>query len=96
MQIKPVPPNPKLDSLVKWAREHIAAMSPAERAAMHEAQKRNYMRAEACFGSDADEAAYSRAIELGDESAIARLEAEAAARIAAVNAYLAQREQTDG
>ncbi|KRS15672.1 hypothetical protein XM52_22815 [Roseovarius indicus] len=70
------------------AAERVKAMTPEERAAMHQAQKRSFMRAEASFGSDEDERAYSRAVAHGDEAEIARLEAEASARVDAVESLL--------
>ena len=89
--------TPELQRAIDRARARVDAMSPAEKAAMYEAQKRSFMRAEASFGSDADEAAYRRAIAHGDEAKIARLEAEAAARVDAVDAHLAAKEgQNDG
>jgi hypothetical protein len=70
------------------AIERVKAMTPEERAEMYRAQRRSFMRAEAFFGSDADERAYTRAVAHGDEAEIARLEAEASARVDAVDAYL--------
>lgn len=74
------------------AVEAVKRMTPEERAEMYRAQCRSFMRAEASFGSDEDEAAYSRAVAQGDEAEIARLEAEASARIAAVDDYLSNAE----
>ena len=87
-----MPVTPELQRAIDLAKARVDAMTPAERASMYEAQKRSFMRAEASFGSDADEAAYSRAIAHGDEASIARLEAEASARVDAVDAYIAEKE----
>lgn len=77
-----------LQQMLTDAVERFKTMTHAERAAMYRAQRLSFMRAEASFGSDADEAAYRRAIAHGDEAEIARLEAEASARIDAVDKYL--------
>ena len=77
-----------LDALIARTKERVARMSQDERAAMYEAQRRSFMRAEASFGSDADQAAYRAAVDHGDKAEIARLEAEASARVDAVNAFL--------
>jgi hypothetical protein len=88
-----MPMTPELQRAIDRARALVDAMTPAERATMYEAQRRSFMRAEASFGSDADEAAYSRAVAHGDEATIARLEAEASTRADAVDAYIAEKEQ---
>lgn len=77
-----------LQEQINAAIERVKAMTPEERTAMYEAQKRSFVRAEASFGTDEDERAYSRAVAHGDEPEIARLEAEASARVDAVDAYL--------
>lgn len=77
-----------LQQMLADAVERAKAMTPTEREAMYRAQRRSFMRAEASFGSDADETAYSRAIAHGDEAEIARLEAEASARVDTVDKYL--------
>jgi hypothetical protein len=51
---------------------------------MMQAQCKSLARAEAGFGSDADEAAYRAALVAGDDETISRLDAEAAARVAAL------------
>lgn len=81
-----------LDKMIREAIAKVDAMTPEQRAEMYRAQRRSFMRAEASFGSDADEAAYRKAIAQSDEAKIARLEAEASARVDAVDAYLAERE----
>lgn len=76
---------PTTSELIERAKAIWAAMSPAERDAMIEAQRQSFARAEAGFGSDANEAAYARALRMGDIVALGRLDAEARARIARVN-----------
>lgn len=53
-----------------------------------EAQKRSFVRAEAGFGSDSDEAAYAAAVARGDKVEIERLDKEAEARMEAVDRFL--------
>lgn len=77
-----------LQAKIAQAIASVKSMTPAERCAMYAAQRRSFMRAEASFGSDADERAYSKAIAHGDEKEIARLESEASARVSAVDAFL--------
>lgn len=50
--------RPELDELIQRAIAKYAAMTPAERAVMHDAQRRSWVRGELGMGSDADEAAY--------------------------------------
>lgn len=78
----------RLEEMLKDAVEQVKRMTPERRQEMYRAQRRSFMRAEASFGSDADEAAYRRACAHGDEADIARLESEASARMQAVDAYL--------
>ena len=77
-----------LSKMLADAVERVKAMTPDERSEMYRAQRRSFMRAEASFGSDEDERAYSRAVAHGDEAEIARLESEASARVDAVERYL--------
>lgn len=80
MNLSSLPPKPELlDALRRAAGRK---MTPAEVAA----QRRSYVRAEIGFGSDADEAAYRAALVAGSTAALARLEAEAQARMAAFDA----------
>lgn len=60
-------------------------MTPEER----DAQCRSFVRGQLGFGSDADEAAYRDALAKGDTPALARLEAEAQARMSAADALTA-------
>jgi hypothetical protein len=63
----------RLDELFAEARAYWEAMTPGERAAMVEAQAASYARAEAAFGSDADEAEYRAALESGDAERLAEV-----------------------
>lgn len=74
-----------LSQAIRDAAARYAAMSPAERHAMIRAQAASFARAEAGFGSDADEAAWREAHRTGDTKTLKRLEAEAAARVLAVD-----------
>ena len=71
-----------LEVLIKQSIAAYKAMSPAEREAMHQAQRRSWARAEIGFGSDADEARYR----VADTDERKRLDAEANARVAAFDA----------
>lgn len=73
------PDRPTLAALLERARGH--KMTPAE----IDAQRRSWVRAEAGFGSDADEAAYHAAVAAGDKKEITWLDAEAEERIRRVN-----------
>lgn len=53
--------DPKLTALLAQSVAAVKAMTPAEREAMHEAQRKSWVRAELAFGSDADEARYRMA-----------------------------------
>jgi hypothetical protein len=67
------------------------AMTPAEKEAMHEAQRNSWIRGELGMGSDADEAAYTHALARNDFKRLAELNAEADARVAAFDASLRAR-----
>ena len=77
-----------LEALIAKARAEFDALTPEEKRAHQEAQKRSYLRAEAAFGSDADEAAYRAALAANDKAALVVLEAAAIERMNAVDAYL--------
>lgn len=79
------PHNPKRDNLARLLAE-ARARGPISRAEL-EAQRRSYVRAEAGFGSDADERAMRDAMARGDKAEIKRLDMEAEARMAAVDRY---------
>ena len=76
----------KLEAALKEAVEAVRRMAPEDQAAMWEAQRRSFVRAEVGFGSDADEAAYYAAIRRGDHAEVARLKAEQDDRLAAFDA----------
>jgi uncharacterized protein (DUF1015 family) len=80
-----------LDELLAKAIVAYDAMTPEERRAMHQAQARSFVIAEAGFGSDADEAAYRQALADNDTKTLARLDAEAAERQRMARTYLEQR-----
>jgi hypothetical protein len=67
--------SPELLALLERARS-LPPPTPEEIAA----QRRSYVAAEAAMGTDADEAAYSVALDTGDTATLARLDAEADAR----------------
>ena len=74
-----------LQHWIDLAAAKTRAMTPAERSAMIRAQAASFARAEAGFGSDADEAAWREAHRTGDTKTLKLLEAEAAARVLAVD-----------
>lgn len=88
--------NDELRELIEIARVRWNAMPPEEKAAMIAAQMRSYVLSEASFGSDADEAAYRVAVERNDLVAIARLDAEADARMRRARAALGGRNDPEG
>jgi TRAP-type C4-dicarboxylate transport system substrate-binding protein len=71
-----------LGRLIAAARARWDAMTPEERDAMLKAQAASYARAEAAFGSDADEAEYRAALESGDPERIAEVKRKEAERLA--------------
>jgi hypothetical protein len=71
----------KLATLLAKAAEEYAKMTPAQRDAMHEQQRLSWARGEAGMGSDADEAAYRRALRDGDRGTLTRLEDESKKRM---------------
>lgn len=73
--------RPELDKLVAESIEAVKRMSPEERARMHRKQRASWVRGEIGMGSDADEAAYSRALAEDDQATLARLEAAAKERV---------------
>ena len=68
--------------MLEAARNHV--MTPEER----RSQRRSFVLGEAGMGSDADEAAYRRALEARDEEALARLDAESELRVARAEKWL--------
>jgi len=69
--------SPELAAKIEALRGY--KMSPEE----VEAQRRSWVRGELGLGSDADEAAYARALRDNDTETLARLRAEGNARIKA-------------
>lgn len=76
----------RLAELVRKAKAHVDAMTPAQRRAMREIQKRSWVRSEIGMGSDKDEADYAAAYRAGDQVTLDRLAAESKARLAAFDA----------
>ena len=86
--------NNALDELITKAADAYNAMTPEQRAEMHSAQAASWARAEAGFGSDADEAEYRDALRRGDGDALARLNAESAARVKSLQSITSERDKT--
>jgi hypothetical protein len=76
----------RLSELVALARKAWDAMTPEQRQKMMADQRRSYARAEAGFGSDADEAEYAAALLSGDPERLAAAKAAEDARLAAFDA----------
>jgi hypothetical protein len=77
-----------LAKLIAEANARFDALTPEQKRAHREEQRRSYLRAEAAFGSDADEAAYRAALASDDKTALVALEAQAVERMSAVDRYL--------
>ena len=86
--------NDTLDELIAKSADAYNAMAPEQRAEMHIAQAASWARAEAGFGSDADEAAYQDAFRRGDGEALARLNAGSAARVKALQSITSGKDKT--
>jgi hypothetical protein len=71
----------ELKSRLLKAAEDYRNMTPAQRDAMHEMQRRSWARGEAGIGSDRDEAAYRKALKESDQEALMRLEDESQERM---------------
>jgi hypothetical protein len=71
-----------LDELVSKAKAQWGAMTPEQRRDMLRQQAISYGRAEAGFGSDADEAEYAAALASGEPERIAEVKLEEALRVA--------------
>lgn len=65
----------ELSAAMERNKTDYDSMSPAERAAMLDAQRTSWVRGEMGIGVAADEAAYQAALAEGDGAAIARLNA---------------------
>jgi hypothetical protein len=77
-----------LEELLKKASARWEQMSPEEKEKMLREQRRNYVLAEAEFGSDADEAAFAKALADDDKTEIERLNAAALQRRNAAHQWL--------
>ncbi len=82
----------ELHRSIQKARDLFEAMSPAERQEMSRRQAASWGRAEAAFGSDADEAEYAAALASGDPDRIADVRRKEAARLAAYDVSQEARE----
>lgn len=79
-------PDHELTEAIRKARARFDAMTPAERQEMSRRQAASWGRAEAAFGSDADEAEYADALASKDPGRIAEVKRKEAARVAAYDA----------
>ena len=86
--------NNALGGLIAKSADDYNAMTPEQRAEMHSAQAASWARAEAGFGSDADEAEYRDAFRRGDGEALARLNAESTARVKALQSITSGKDKT--
>lgn len=77
-----------IDDLIRKANARVAAMTATEYAEMIRLQRRSYVLGEIGMGSDKDEAAYRAALDAGDHPTLARLKAEAEARMEQARAIL--------
>ncbi len=80
-----------LGQLIRESIEMVNRMTPEQREEMHREQRRSFIRAEAGFGSDRDEAEYAEALSSGNKIKLAELEANAKARIDFVDKWMAER-----
>lgn len=80
-RMKPSQPRPELDQLIRESRAYVDGLTPEQKREMIRKQAESFVRAEAGFGSDADEAAYAKALREGDTETLARLNAEAEERV---------------
>lgn len=74
-----------LEELLEYAKNYWNEMAPEEQKEMLKAQRQSFVRAEMGFGSDADEAAYRKALEEEDDEALERLNEEANERMRLVD-----------
>lgn len=79
-----------LDKLIRDAVSRYDAMSPEQKRAMRRAQMASYIRAEAGFGSDAEEAEMAAALTSGDPDRIAAAKGREEARVALAEEYIKQ------
>jgi hypothetical protein len=87
-------PDDELTRAIQKARARFEAMTPAEKAEMSRRQARSWGRAEAAFGSDADEAEYAAAMASGDPDRIAEVKRKEEQRLAAFDAQIAKLDPT--
>jgi glutamyl/glutaminyl-tRNA synthetase len=83
--------TPELKKLIEDGRAFVDSLSPDEKREMIRKQAESFVRAEAGFGSDADEAEYAKALHDGDTEKLARLNAEAAERVLRVQTIMDRR-----
>jgi glutamyl/glutaminyl-tRNA synthetase len=88
---KPCPPRPDLDKLIRESKAYVDSLTPEQKREMIRKQAESFVRAEAGFGSDADEAEYAKALHDGDTEKLARLNAEAAERVLRVQTIMDRR-----
>lgn len=77
-----------LKSLIEEAVARYEAMSPEQKRAMHRAQMASFIRAEAGFGSDAEEAEMAAALASGDAARIEAAKGREEARVALAEEYI--------
>jgi glutamyl/glutaminyl-tRNA synthetase len=80
--------TPELKKLIEDGRAFVDSLSPDEKREMIRKQAESFVRAEAGFGSDADEAEYAKALRDGDTEKLARLNAESAERVLRAQAIM--------
>ncbi len=78
----------ELKKLIEAAVARYDAMTPEEKRAMHRAQMASYIRAEAGFGSDAEEAEYAAALASGDADRIAEAKGREEVRVMLAEEYI--------
>jgi hypothetical protein len=77
-----------LKALIEEAVARYEAMSPEQKRDMHRAQRASYIRAEAGFGTDAEEAEMAAALASGDADRIAQAKGREEARVALAEEYI--------
>lgn len=80
-----------LSALIEKAVEKFNKMSPEQKEEMLREQRRSFVRAEAAFGSDQDEAEYAAALQAGDREKMKQLDAEAQERVRAAEKIMKER-----
>lgn len=78
----------QLKALIEQSTARYNAMTPEEKQAMHRAQKASFIRGEAGFGSDAEEAEMAAALASGDAARINAAKGKEAARVALSEDYI--------